>query len=82
MEKLNLYELVRVVKLLRPIPEYDSWGINTRAPQIGDIGTYIDLLISPGLPDHYIVESVGPDGVPIWLSEFTLDEIEPLRESS
>jgi len=76
---MKLYDAVRVVKLLRPLPEYDGWGVNKRAPKVGDIGTYIDLLQAPNLPDHFVVESVESDGSPIWLSEFLFEEIEGVK---
>jgi hypothetical protein len=78
MKILNLYDVVRVVKIVRPIEEYDGWQINKRDPQIGDTGTFIELLHAFNLPDLYVVESTGLDGIPIWLSEFLIDEIEPI----
>lgn len=76
----ELYTRVRVRRLLRPPDAYDSFGLNQRPPQIGEVGTYIDLLQAPGLPDHYVVESCGPLGVPIWLAEFVAQELEPFEE--
>jgi hypothetical protein len=78
MAELKEYCVVRVVKMSRPSDEYDGWGLNQRDPQIGDTGTLIDRLHAPNLPDKYVVENVGADGRPIWLSDFFADEIEPI----
>jgi hypothetical protein len=76
---MELYAMVKVVKLLRAPQEYDGWGINKRAPQIGDTGTYLELLRAPGLPDHYVVEAADLDGNAIWLGEFLREEIETIE---
>ncbi len=76
MTELIEYSLVRVVQMFRPSNEYDDWGVNQRDPQIGDTGTFIDILHAPGLPDKYVVENSGDDGIPIWLSDFFADEIQ------
>jgi hypothetical protein len=75
---LAVFSLVRVVKLLQPIEDYDGWGINQRPPQLDDIGTILDLLTVPDLPDRYIVESSSEDGQTIWLCEFEADELESM----
>jgi hypothetical protein len=75
---LVVFSLVRVVKLLQPIEDYDGWGVNQRPPQLDDIGTILDLLTVPDLPDRYIVESSSEDGQTIWLCEFEADELESM----
>ena len=70
------YSLVRVRQLLHPPAHYDGWCINQRPPQVGDTGYVIDILQAPGLPDNYVVECSGPDGVDIWLGDFTAEELE------
>lgn len=72
----ELYKQVRVVRLVQRPDSYDPWNLNQRAPQVGDVGTYIDLLHAPGLPDHYVVEMSGADGTPVWLAEFLAEELE------
>jgi len=57
MNDLRLYDRVRVWRLLRDADSYDGWRVNRRPPRGDEIGTFIDLLHNPGLPDHYIVES-------------------------
>ena len=46
------------------------------------MGTIVDILHAPGLPDNYVVESSGSDGVTVWLGDFWVEELEPfhLRE--
>ncbi len=78
MGELRLYERVRVVRLLRPPEHYDGWRINQRPPAVGDVGYLIDVLQAPGVPDGYVVEAAGPDGVDIWLGDFLAEEIEPV----
>ena len=75
MTSLNQYGIVRVVQMLHPLEEYDSWHANKRAPQIGDTGTIVEILQAPNLPNKYVVEAVEPDGTPLWLSDFDADEI-------
>ncbi len=68
MPTLEQYGLVRVIKLKHPPEKYNGWGINQRGPRVGDVGTILDILHAPNLPDDYIVESsCGPDGNDIWL---------------
>jgi hypothetical protein len=78
MTPLKFYDVVRVIKVVRPVEDYDGWRINQRGPQVGDIGVFIELLQAPNLPDHYVVECSGSDGITIWLGEFLIDEIEPV----
>ena len=70
------YAEVRIVRLLRPIEDYDGWGCNQRPPQVGDTGTIVDILHVPALPTRYIVEKSAADGSDIWLSDFQADELE------
>lgn len=78
MGSLKQYRLVRVRQLLQPPAEYDGWRVNQRPPQIGDVGTLLDILHAPGLPDRYVVESSEADGVTVWLGDFLAEELEPL----
>lgn len=81
-EKFELYRRVRVIRLVQPPDSYDSWSLNQRAPQVGDVGTYIDRLRAPGLPDVYVVEMCDANGVPVWLSDFLAEELEMWDEES
>jgi hypothetical protein len=64
--------------MIRLIEDYDGGRINQRSPRIGDTGVFIELLQAPDFPDLYVVESSLPDGTTIWLSDFLIDEIEPV----
>lgn len=75
---LKQYGLVRVVQLLSPPEAYDGWRVNRRPPQPGDVGTLVDILRAPGLPDTYVVEASNPDGTTIWLGDFEAAELEPV----
>jgi hypothetical protein len=81
MGELREYRIVRFIKLFRPSNEYNDWSVNQGKPQIGETGTLIDLLCAPNLPDMYVVENAGNDGIPIWMSEFMAEEIEPIMPS-
>src|SRR5262249_15093549 len=76
MERLKQYGLVRVRQLLQPAVEYDGWRVNQRPPQLGDVGSLLDILNAPGLPDRYVVESSGADGITVWLGDFAAEELE------
>ena len=59
-----LYELG---SLLRPPETYNAYKINSRPPQLGDVGTVVDVMGSPGVPDSYVYivecrECVEPGG--------------------
>jgi hypothetical protein len=77
------YSAVRIRQLLRPPETYNAYKINSRPPQLGDAGTVVDVMGSPGVPDSYVYlvesrECVQPGGAPVWLGEFTEVELEPL----
>jgi hypothetical protein len=76
MAELKQYAVVRVRQLLRPPEHYDGWRLNQRLPRIGDKGTIVDILHASGLPESYVVESSGADGVTIWLGDFSPEELE------
>ena len=78
MGGLEQYGQVRVRQLLRPPAAYDRWQVNQRPPAIGDVGTLLDILTAPGLPERFVVESSGPGGVSVWLGDFAAEELEPL----
>lgn len=65
------YERARVRRLTRSANEYDGWRVNTRPPQVGDIGTVVDILSAPGLPENYVVECSASDGVTLWLGDLS-----------
>ena len=77
MTALKQYDLVRICQILRPPHDYDGWRLNKHTPQVGEVGTLVDILQAPGLPDHYVVECTASDGGTVWLSEFLAEELEP-----
>jgi hypothetical protein len=50
--------------------------VNQRPPQVGDTGTLLEILQTPGFLDRYVVDSSGPDGITIWLGDFAREELE------
>lgn len=75
MTSLKQYDIVRVVQMFHPFEAYNGWYANHRTPQVGDIGTIVEILRAPNLPDKYVVEAVEPDGATLWLCDFDIDEI-------
>ncbi len=69
---------MRIVHLRHPVEQYDGWRVNRRPPQIGDLGTVLDILEAPDRPAHYVVEASDSDGITIWLGDFDAEELEPI----
>ncbi len=78
MADFKQYERVRIRRLQQQPDAYNGWRTNQRPPQVGDVGVLLDILTAPGVPDRYVVELAGPDGVTIWLADFPANELEPL----
>ena len=77
MSTLAQYTVVSVLEVARAADTYDGWKVNKRAPQVGDVGTIVDILHAEGHPDHYVVECSDSNGFTIWLGEFLSNEIAP-----
>jgi len=75
MDTFPQYSEVKIVALSKPADAYDSWGVNRRAPAIGDIGTIVEILRSEAGAVTYVVECVNPDGTSEWLDDFTESEL-------
>lgn len=78
-DAIRAYAEVRVRHLLQSPTDYDSWLMNQRAPRVGDVGTVVDILRAPGLPDRYVVECSDSDGTDVWLADFLREELEPVE---
>ena len=79
----QLFEWVRIYRLLHEPSHYDGWGVNRRAPQVGDVGIVVDILEAPDGRLGYVVECSDPkDGVDWWLSDFVAAEIERVADQS
>lgn len=75
MDAFAQYSAVKIVAMSKPADAYDSWGINCRAPAIGDIGTIVEILRSEDGAATYVVECVNPDGSSEWLADFSALEV-------
>jgi hypothetical protein len=64
------------------LDHYNGWNFNQRTPEIGDIGTIVDILHIPGSPDNYIVESCAKDGTTLWLGDFDLEELQAVNPNA
>lgn len=81
MSSVRLREFATVrVRALVDDAAYDGWSVNRRPPAPGDVGAIVDVLRAPGLPDRYVVECSGPDGVDHWLADFAAEELELVAE--
>ncbi len=80
MTTLKQYSMVRVRQLLHPPEHYDGWRLNQRPPRVGDMGTIVDILQAQGLPNKFVVECSDPEGVDIWLADFSSEELEALPD--
>ena len=69
-------QVVRVARLLHALEQYDGWKLNQRPPVVGDTGSIVDVLGAPGVAMEYVVESLGTDGVTVWLGTFETEELE------
>lgn len=75
MDAFAQYSEVKIVALSKPADAYDNWGVNRRAPAIGDVGTVVEILRSEAGAVTYVVECVNPDGSSEWLDDFTESEL-------
>jgi hypothetical protein len=71
---LQQYSGVKVVAL-KPARKFNTWGINRRQPEVGDVGIIVEILRNPNGDVAYLVESVNPDGSAEWLEEFAESEL-------
>ena len=74
---LQQYDIVRVSQLLKEPADYNGWGVNQRAPRVGEVGTIVDILQASGLSDCFVVECCDPNGVAVWVGDFASEELEP-----
>lgn len=72
--------MVVVRRLPPPAPQYDGWRVDPGPSQVGDVGTVMENLETPAVPNLYVVESSRPEGTTVRLGDFTAEEIEALVE--
>jgi hypothetical protein len=72
--KFNMYQRVRVTKLIKPHKNIIKGNVElTRVPQVGDVGTIVDIYQSPR--EGYSVECTTDKGT-LWLDDFLPEELE------
>jgi len=70
---MELYSIVRVKTLLSPDRHVHGTESEKRQPKTGDVGTIVHV----NAPGHaYVVESVDPYGLTVWLADFVSEELE------
>ena len=81
---LREHSRVRIRQLLRPPDAYDDWGGNQRRPRVGDIGIVVSIFQPLARPEGYCYtveceECVAPGGAPLWLGDFSAEELEAVH---
>lgn len=77
MDRLIEFDTVRVVALVGSAESHLAVSGADRAPQVGDLGTVIELVPTTDPDDpgtRYVVEC-GDGPRPIWIAEFGRDEL-------
>lgn len=75
---MHQYAVVRVVSVHGNRPFYSS-GANQRIPEVGDIGTIVEVYSQPDVA--YEVECSDPTtGITLWLEAMYPDEIELIQD--
>jgi hypothetical protein len=68
----QLYDTVRVIRLLAPEREVSGSAAEPPQPHVGEAGTVVDDVGD----DLFLVERVTADGLTVWLAEFAAAELE------
>ena len=76
---LQLYDVVRVIKLLDPNRPFLGTKGCDRPPRVGDIGVYYLALDPNDAEAPVCVECVNDQGYTIWDAEFYPQELEFVR---
>jgi hypothetical protein len=67
----ELFDTVRVTRLLVPDREVDGSSATPPQPRVGEEGAVVEVLGD----DVYLVERVTDDGHTVWLAEFSAQEL-------
>jgi hypothetical protein len=76
MQRLELYDVVRVARLDVDDRPYDGSEGTARAPRLGDEGTVVWVDEEGPARGRAMVECVADDGMTIWLADFAEQELE------
>lgn len=80
MAYLAEYDVVAVIKLLKPDRPFDGTESVSRPPRVGDVGTICHEYI-PGDPRApVVVEMVNGDGLTVWVADFDRSELALVQE--
>lgn len=72
MSSVEIYDVVKVKKLHRPI-DFQPDGTSFRAPAVGDVAAVIEVYTNP---PGFELECSGKDGITIWLHAFAPEDLE------
>ena len=72
------YSQVRIRQLIRPPEASKNCIVYVRPPQVGDVGIIVSVYQRPGSAGGYCytVEFADRGGAPLWLHDFSADELE------
>ena len=75
---IQLQELdsVRVVHVSTQPQDHLLWESSVRSPQVGDVGTVIEILPKRLHTPRYVIECVGANGRTLWMATFGQDDLE------
>jgi hypothetical protein len=73
---ISQYSQVRLVALHGAPDTYDGYGVNRRVPQVGDVGTVVEIMGAESGETMYVVECVNDDGSTEWIGDFVSSELE------
>ena len=68
---LELFDSVRVTRLLAQTREVDGSGTEPPQPRVGEIGVIVEAVGD----QLYLVERITDDGRTVWLAEFHASEL-------
>jgi len=81
MQRLELHDVVRIVRLDVADRRFDGSPGTTRAPRVADEGTVVWVDEMGSGSGSAIVECVDNDGMTIWLADFAEHELELVSRS-
>ena len=76
VKSLREYDSVRIVHVSPDLGSHRVWEGSARPPQVGDVGSVIQLRQERLRAPRYLVECVTPDGRTLWMAEFDQTELE------
>lgn len=74
-ERIQELDTVEVIHLSSELADHQIWDGSIRPPQVGDLGTVIDLHGNGSQHTEYRVENVDSAGRTLWMATFRATEL-------